>query len=143
MTLQPFITRLEEGETLRRETSLFILRATGAKTGGAFTLVESSRVTVGDGPGLHMHTREDETFIVLHGRYRFIVDSEDFEAEPGAVVFAPRNRRHRFEVLSTDSRLLHLFIPGGIDAYFREQWTATRNGHLKELAASYGIQFFD
>jgi quercetin dioxygenase-like cupin family protein len=143
VTAGPFVSRVEEGELLHRENSLFILRCTQESTAGAFTLVESSRLPVGDGPGLHVHSREDESFIVLSGRYRFIVDAAAHEAGPGAVVFAPRLHPHRFEALDEDSRLLHLFMPGGIDGYFRDQWSAREEGRFAELAASYGIQFLE
>jgi len=137
----PFMTRIDEGESLPRLASRFLLRATEDRTGGAFTLVESSRLPVGDGPALHEHTREDETFIVLSGRYRFFVGTTTLEGSAGSVAFAPRGQAHRFEALADDCRLLHLFIPGGIDEYFRQQQAGMSRDELQSLAGQYGITF--
>jgi quercetin dioxygenase-like cupin family protein len=126
----PFLTQVKEGESLPRLTSRFVVRATGERTGGAFTLVESSRLPIGDGPSLHEHTREDETFIVLSGRYRFYIGEQTLEGAAGSVAFAPKRHPHRFEALDDDCRLLHLFIPGGIDDYFRQQRTDMSNAEL-------------
>ena len=88
-----------------------------------------------------MHTREDETFIVLEGRYRFFVGDDELIGDQGAVVFCPRNAPHRFEVVSPQSRLLHLFTPGGIDDYFRRNCEALETGRLDALAEEFGIRF--
>jgi quercetin dioxygenase-like cupin family protein len=117
------------------------VRATAARTEGAYTLVESSRLPIGDGPALHVHSREDETFIVLGGRYRFFVGAQTFEGEVGAVAFAPREHPHRFEALTEDCRLLHLFVPGGIDEYFRRQRAGMSPNERQALASDYGIAF--
>jgi len=108
-----------------------------------YTLVESSRMNVNDGPGLHLHTREDETFVVLEGRYRFFLGEEELIGDHGAVVFCPRGTPHRFEVVSPQSRLLHLFTPGGIDDYFRGNSEALNTGRLDALADEFGIRFLD
>ena len=124
-------------------TASFVLRARAADTGGMYTLVESSRMNVNDGPGLHLHTREDETFVVLEGRYRFFVGEEELMGDHGAVVFCPRDTPHRFEVVAPQSRLLHLFTPGGIDDYFRRNSEALNTGRLDALADEFGIRFLD
>lgn len=141
--MDAFITEMDEGEVLPRLTSRFIVRATADSTGGAYTLVETSQMPVGDGPALHVHSREDESFIVLSGRYRFFVGPHTLEGAAGAVAFAPRGQQHRFEALTADSRLLHLFVPGGIDNYFRRQWIDMSRDELQALASEYGIAFVD
>jgi hypothetical protein len=124
-------------------TASFLLRARAADTAGLYTLIESSGMDVDDGPGLHVHTREDETFIVLEGCYRFFVGEQELTGEQGMVVFCPRGTSHRFEVASSGSRLLHLFTPGGIDDYFRRNSGAHDAGALDALAAAFGIRFLD
>ncbi len=139
----PLATAVGEGEPVPMGTASFVLRARTADTGGMYTLVESSRMNVGDGPGLHLHTREDETFVVLEGLYRFFVGADELIGDHGAVVFCPRNMPHRFEVVSPGSRLLHLFTPGGIDDYFRRNAGALETGRLDALAEEFGIRFLD
>ena len=91
----PLISAAGEGEPVSMGTSSFVLRARADQTAGRYTLVESSRVEVGSGPSLHLHTREDETFIVPDGRYRFFIRDEEVIGERGAVIFAPRDTPHR------------------------------------------------
>ena len=45
--------------------------------------------------------------------------------------------------MSTESCLLHLFTPGGIDDYFRRNWQAIEDGRLDELAEEFGIRFIE
>lgn len=139
----PLVSATGTGEALPTDGSSFVLRARSDQTGGAYTLIESSLMDVGTGPGLHVHSREDETFVVLDGRYRFFVGDDEVVGERGAVVFTPRHTPHRFEVASVGSRLLHLFTPGGIDDYFRRNYPAIQSGRLDELAAEFGIRFLD
>jgi len=139
----PLVSAAGEGEPVSMGTSSFVIRARADQTAGMYTLIESSRMEVGSGPGLHLHTREDETFIVLDGEYRFFISDEESIGERGAVIFTPRNTPHRFEVAQAGSCLLHLFTPGGIDDYFRRNWQAIQEGQLDELANEFGIRFFD
>lgn len=137
----PMVSAMGAGEVMPINGSSFVLRARSDQTGGVYTLIESSLMEVGAGPGLHVHSREDETFVVLDGRYRFFVGEDEVVGERGAVVFTPRHTPHRFEVASAGSRLLHLFTPGGIDDYFRRSHSAIESGRLDELAAEFGIRF--
>jgi len=139
----PLATAVGEGEAVPMGTASFVLRAQAADTGGMYTLVESSRMNVGEGPGLHVHTREDETFIVLEGRYWFLVGDQELIGDQGTVVYCPRNAPHRFEVLSPRSRMLHMFTPGGIDDYFRRNYEALETERLDALADEFGIRFLD
>lgn len=52
-------------------------------------VIESSRMEVGSGPGLHLHTREDETFIVLDGEYRFFGRRRMLSLEPSSTCGDP------------------------------------------------------
>ncbi len=137
----PVATGVGEAKAVPMGTASFILRARTADTGGMYALVESSRMTVGDGPGRHLHTREDETFIVLAGRYRFYVGEREVIGDHGAVILCPRNTAHRFQVESPQARLLHLFTPGGIDDYFRRNHEALETGRQDALAEEFGIRF--
>jgi quercetin dioxygenase-like cupin family protein len=129
------------GEPVPMGSSSFVLRMRSDLTGGAFTLVESWGREPGDGPALHTHSREDETFIALSGAFRVQLGSEELVLRAGSSVFAPRGIPHRFEDLEPGSRLMHLFTPGGIDDYFRRNWAALSEGSLDELASEFGLVF--
>jgi mannose-6-phosphate isomerase-like protein (cupin superfamily) len=82
-----------EGEARWWLGSLAVIKADSADTGGQFALVEVSE-NAGETP-LHVHHREDETFLVMEGVIDFEVGGENLTAGPGAVVFAPRGIPHR------------------------------------------------
>lgn len=47
-------------------------------------------VPPGAGPAPHVHSREDEFFTVLRGRYRFRHGDHEMEGLPGSTVFMPK-----------------------------------------------------
>jgi hypothetical protein len=75
-------------------------------------------VAPGEGPPLHVHADEDEILYVLEGTLRFVLEDEDV-APPGSFVFVPRGARHTWQnVGDGPSRLLVLFVPAGMEAFF-------------------------
>ena len=72
-----------------RETDELALAVVVARAGGE--------------PALHVHDREDETYVVLEGELTFQRGDERFDAAAGDVVFLPRGVVHGF-ALRTPSR---------------------------------------
>jgi quercetin dioxygenase-like cupin family protein len=88
-----------------------------ADTGGTHTLIELT-VPPRDGPPPHIHTNEDETFIVLEGVLDFTIDGQTRRVGPGACIFGPRGVPHTFKCLgSCRARLLVLTTPGGFERF--------------------------
>lgn len=89
-------------------------------TGGALSVMEML-APEGSGPPRHVHAEEDETFIVLAGRYRFWVDGETFERGPGEAAFVPRGSDHTFRVMDgAPGHHIVVLNPGGAEAFFGE-----------------------
>ena len=65
-TLEPVAVRSDEGEARWWFGSLAVIKATGADTGGQFTIVEITEPPGAEAP-LHVHHREDEAFWILEG----------------------------------------------------------------------------
>jgi mannose-6-phosphate isomerase-like protein (cupin superfamily) len=80
-----------EGEQLRFSDADFVIRASAATTGGAFSVIEE--IAPLDTP-LHVHEHEDELFYVLEGEHVFQVGDEEFEVGPGGLAFGPRGVPH-------------------------------------------------
>lgn len=72
----------------------------------------------GGEPALHVHTREDETYVILEGELTFHRGGERLEAGPGDVVVLPRGVEHGFALRSPEARLLVVCTPGGLGAPF-------------------------
>ena len=79
------------------------LKASQRSTDGALTVFETS---VGAGPPLHVHDREDECFYVLDGELSIRCGGDAFGAAAGSFVFLPRGRPHRFWAVAEPARLL-------------------------------------
>ena len=84
----------------------------------------------GGEPPLHIHSREDETYVVLEGEVTFQRGEERIDATAGDVVFLPRGVAHGFAVRGTSARLLFACTPGGLDAPFRELSAPAEDGAL-------------
>lgn len=72
----------------------------------------------GGEPALHVHDREDETYVVLEGELMFQRGEERFVAKAGEVVFLPRGVTHGFALRSDQARLLVICTPGGLGTPF-------------------------
>lgn len=101
----------------------------GEATGGALALAEIEGWQGGE-PPVHVHTREDEFFILLEGEMTFMIGDETRRAVPGTVVWAPRNVPHTFSFDTPTVRLLVGFMPAGQDKVFLEFSTPAAPGDV-------------
>ena len=122
------------------------IRAFGDETGGAYALIEM-RITPGGGPPVHVHDADDESFLVLDGRFRILQGESVRDVGPGEFVFGPRRVPHAFtNVGETTGRLLVIDVPPRIEPYFRELARCTAEGTLtearqKDLYARHGMRW--
>lgn len=112
-----FARHAGEGEDRWWLGSLATIKATGRETGGQFCLVEVQE-NEGETP-LHVHHREDETFLVLEGEVEFEVGGTTIAARPGTVLFGPRGIPHRYTVRRGPARMMFLFTPAGFEDLLR------------------------
>lgn len=126
---------LHAGDGLEGDSSL---KASGALTGGNFTVIESR--TDGGAP-LHVHTQEDEYFYVLEGTIRVKMGEDTFDAEARSFVFLPRNVPHAWDVIGEEATLLMMTVPAGLDAFLGEYHAAASKAERDQIAAHYGITF--
>ena len=120
----------------------------GAETGGTFSLVEHPIPPSTLVAPLHLHEREDEYSYVLEGRMGAQLGDDVVYAEPGDLVFKPRNQWHTFwNAGDTTCRLLEIISPAGFEHFFNElgeQMAQARAvsvaevPNLPELGARYG-----
>src|ERR1700729_1691668 len=98
-TLDPFVTKMGEGEKSISLNLLVRRLATAGQTGGEFGLIEFSGVK-GTGAPPHTHGAEAEAFFVTEGEIRICVGDINHLAHPGDLVYVPRNVRHKFTIES-------------------------------------------
>jgi quercetin dioxygenase-like cupin family protein len=109
----------EEAQALNWMGELTLLRITGERTGGRYTLAEVFVTPAGLVPR-HIHHREDEAFYLLDGEVTFEIGDKIIEAKAGSFVFGPRDVPHRYTVKTPTARLLMLFSPAGFEGFIRE-----------------------
>ncbi len=133
--------------TARDSTNPWQILADGEMTGGQVSFGEARLPARTSGPGLHVHTREDEAAFVIQGVMTFVVGSKTFEAGPRTLVWLPRNEPHTFANLSDEPVwVFGTITPSGLEGMFAEQadYFASLDGSpdpaiLRELGARYGV----
>jgi len=69
-----------------------------------------------DGPELHVHGSEDDSFYILEGKLTFTVEDDEVVAGPGTFVLVPPGVRHTFANRGDSVvRMLNVHAPGGFD----------------------------
>ena len=145
MSFAPGMVVLGPGEGRRLEPmgNVLLNKAVGADTGGSWALLEQH--VTGVTPPLHRHEREDEAFYVLQGRARVWVGDDEFDAEPGSFVLAPRNVPHTYaRHPGGDLKLLVLIAPAGFEQMFAEVVLLPEADQLSpsvlaEVAGRFGV----
>ena len=118
----------------------------GRPSEGRFSVVEHPIVPRGLAAPVHLHTREDEFSFVLEGRWGFQLGSEVVYAEPGDLVYKPRDVWHTFwNATDQPARLLEMISPAGFEQLFVEiaQLLETEPDNLEAsdaLGVKYGVQ---
>jgi quercetin dioxygenase-like cupin family protein len=123
----------------------------GEESGGSVSLVEHPippRTLVAP---LHRHSREDEYSYVLEGRMGAQLGDDVVYAEPGDLVFKPRDQWHTFwNAGDGPCRILEVISPAGFEHFFDElgdQMAALSAPHAgvvlagSDLPTRYGIEF--
>ena len=92
----------------------------GADTGGSSALL-AMRVPANAGPPAHIHTREDEVYLIKRGTFQFFMDGICLQAGPGATVYMPKGHMHTFKNIAKHAGEQLLFVyPAGLEQLFRE-----------------------
>jgi mannose-6-phosphate isomerase-like protein (cupin superfamily) len=116
--------------------SLLTFLAESKDTRGSFTLIEGL-LKPGNEPPPHVHGREDELFYILEGEMEVYVGNEVFIVGAGECLFLPRLKPHTFVVRSPRLRTLVLFMPGGLEEYFRARSSRAEKLELPSEAVTY------
>ena len=116
-TAVPYALRADEGRALWYMGTLLKVKATGAETGGKYSLVEEL-CSRGFATPWHVQGREDESFLVVDGEVTFFVGDRVIEATAGSFVFLPQGIPHAFQVDSETAHLFNLITPAGFENFF-------------------------
>ena len=129
---------------------------TGAQTGGAYAVFDFY-VPAGGGTPPHVHSREDEAFLVVDGEFEFVVKGEPTRLGPGGFLLARRDVPHQFRnVGGTPGRMVVTVTPAGFEDFFAEVGTPLTSrddapvppsaddiARLIRVAPKYGVELLE
>ena len=93
---------------------------TGQDTGGAYALYQVS-CEPGIGSPPHVHTSDDEAFLIIEGEWEFLRGQEVFTAGPGTFVSLPRHIAHYFKNVGQGrGRMVGIATPAGHEHFFED-----------------------
>lgn len=143
--LAPVVRSADEGDRLRvmGHHARVLLKA--GETGGALSVFDYSSPK-GSGIPPHVHTVEDEIWLVLEGALDITVGGATHRVGPGGIAFGPRGIEHGFECVGEGTnRFILITTPGGFERFFGAIDAETTGpgtppmGRVLELVAQYGM----
>ena len=147
--LKPSIVQYNEGRVLHAFGDVGTVMLRGEQTGGAFTVL-FDETPPGAGPPMHVHSREDEMFLVVEGTVSFFANDEWTDVKPGGVVFMPRGTPHTYRNRTkTPTKQWILANPSGFERCFiacADEFARTGGpdqARIVELLRGQGIELLD
>jgi quercetin dioxygenase-like cupin family protein len=144
---QPAIVQRGMGRDLRAFGDMLSVMLAGGETNQTLTLMFDTPPP-GGGPPPHVHSKEDELFLVVEGRVSFFVDGDWTEVLAGGAVYLPRGTVHSYRNTgTTPSRQWILTTPSGFENFFaRCADESARPGgpdmeRIVGFAREHGIEF--
>jgi mannose-6-phosphate isomerase-like protein (cupin superfamily) len=140
----PIVLRPGEGQSIDLGNFEMSVKATGAETGGLFSLLEATEPP-NFGPPMHIHHDCVEAFYVLEGEYRIFIEGGEHVCPAGSFILIPSGLRHGFRVGNVASRKLNLYAPAEMIGYFNDLSKAIRSGdadsgRLDDIARRHGME---
>lgn len=113
----------------------------GVDADGRFAMVQHLFAPKALAAPMHRHHLEDEYTYVVSGQIGAIIGDEEVVADPGDLIFKPRNQWHTFWNASDEqAAVLEIISPAGLEQFFRWLGTLTEPPspeELGEMAAPY------
>ena len=120
MEISATIRKPHEGRRIGVVGDVYRFLATGEETDGKYATIEAI-VPPGSGPPPHIHSREQESFLVLEGEMTFQLGEERIVACEGTFLNMPVGSLHCFKNESDKiARLLISVAPAGLEQMFLE-----------------------
>jgi quercetin dioxygenase-like cupin family protein len=117
---EPFVVRADEARVPVYNIfgDLVSIKVTGSDTGGKYTVMEGVTPPQG-GPPLHSHTSDFETFMVLEGKFLFVLNDQEVILEAGDTVHIPPGVVHQYQNIGdAPGRVFLVVEPAGLDEFF-------------------------
>lgn len=147
----PVVSLPDEAERHGYYATNFDVILKAEETGGQYFMIRQRTMRPEDAPPFHVHTREDEIWVVNRGTFRFWIGGESlatattYDVGPGGVIYGPRDVAHTFQVLGDTGDVTVLLTPAESQDYFLGVGEAEERedfDHLDRLEA-IGVHVLD
>lgn len=129
------------GEKHSLGISSIAFKVESRETGGNLFILESSNLTPGVGPPLHLHFAQEEWFYVMDGQVAVQIGDSRLRLAAGESVLAPRRVPHTFSATGHPARMLFVFAPAGkMEQFFRDGEKNLSKLYSPEFMSQYGMQ---
>ena len=121
------------------------MKTDGKATHDAYSLFEYAVPAHTDGPPAHVHTREDESFVMLAGKVDVHLGGRDYTLGPGDYLYLPRDVVHTFRnTYDDEARIISVVSPAGLEGYYQalaELPPGPKDiSKIKRIMADFGIE---
>ena len=111
----PLVVRKGAARTVMLGPDEWSFPAAGTDTSDRFDIIHGS-ISYLQGPPLHVHYDQDDTFVILEGTLKIQVGDEITDLHVGDVASAPKGTPHTFTNVNHDIvRVINVMTPGGFD----------------------------
>ena len=133
---------------------IYTIKISGDETQGRYSIWEIEAAP-NNGPPLHKHSMEDESFYVLEGDFSFPYGSKETKAGKGQFIYVPRGEFHTYKNIGCSfGKLLLIITPPQFEKFFQEigipiddkssfqlpQITPAVIENVVKTAAKYGLE---
>jgi quercetin dioxygenase-like cupin family protein len=109
--------------------------ATAEQTDGLMLVFETI-APPGEGPPMHLHTREEEAIYVVSGDFRWKIGDALSDAPAGSFAYLPRGVPHAWQNVGDEpGKLFIVFVPAGMEGFF-ERFARTTEFDPEEFKAA-------
>ncbi len=109
--------------------NFFTFLAKAEETNGAFSVLRC-KLRRGFEPPKHVHTKEEESYVILDGEIIYELGDQSIHASAGDYVHLPRNISHKFRLVSETVTFILIITPGGFEQLF---WEFSRPAEYLDL----------
>lgn len=112
------VSNQSEPRTLAIPGTVFNIRVSAAESNNSIVIADYVAIP-GSEPPRHVHTVEDEVFMLNEGTVTFFRGDEVIYGKAGDIVFLPKNVPHHFKLTSDVVKGTLMATPANIEHYFR------------------------
>jgi len=150
MQPQPIIVQSEGGDKLHfpgGDVASIMLNT--EQTGGTLAVLACTQAP-DSGPPLHIHSNEDELFLIVEGHYSFFVKERWVEVEAGGAVYLPKGIPHCYRNIgATIGRHWVITTPSGWEKFMARFANELANpagpnpNRIAEITREHGIEHIE